>query len=111
MPDWTDVEARLDQKIRDSALAEPVTYTSFGGTARSIRGVFSPTSVEVDAETSVLVRTNRIVLSVRLSDLEFDPDAGDEADEVTVRGVDYRVVDVERVGADWVDLHLHRKEP
>ena len=111
MPDWTDVEDRLDKRIRDSALAEPVVYTSFGGTARSIRGVFSPTSVEVDAETSALVRTNKVMLSVRVADLEFDPDAGDDVDEVTVRGVDYRVVDVERVGADWVDLHLHRKAP
>lgn len=111
MADWTDVENRFDEDFRDSALAEPVTYTSYGGTPRSIRGVFTPTSLEMDAETSALVRTNQVVLSVLLSDLESDPEEGDEADEVTARGVDYRVVDVQRVGADWADLRLHLKAP
>ena len=111
MRDWTDLEPRVDDAIVRSALAEPVIYTSWGGTARSIRGVFNPTSIEVDVETGVPIRTNRVVLSVLLSDLESDPDAGDDVDEVTVRGIDYRVVDVERVGADWADLHLHRKAP
>ncbi len=119
MSDWTDVENRLDQNIRDSALAEPVVYTSFGGTARSVRGVFSPTTLEIDAETSALIRSNKVMLSLRVSDLEFDPEidpsdtpgVGDEVDEVIVRGVTYRVVDIERVGLDWVDLRLHVKAP
>lgn len=119
MSDWTDVETRLDQNIRDSALAEPVVYTSFGGTARSVRGVFSPTTLEIDAETSALIRSNKVMLSLRVSDLEFDPDTtlrqtspdADEVDEVVVRGVTYRVVDIERVGLDWVDLRLHVKAP
>ena len=114
MSDWPALEDRINRAIVASPLSEPITYTSFGGTARSIRGVFSPTSVEVDAGTSALVRTNKVMLSVRVADLEFDPDAGDDADdvdEVTVRGVTYQVVDVERVGADWVDLHLHLKAP
>ncbi len=109
MTDWTEVENRFDEQFRDSALAEEVLYTSYGGTPRTIRGVFSPTSLEVDAETSALVRTNRVVLSVSLDDLEADPEAGEEPDEVTARGVDYRVVDVERVGATWAELHLHVK--
>ena len=109
MADWTTVEKRFDEKFRDSALAEPVLFTSWGGTQRSIRGVFNPTSVEMDAETNVLVRTNQVVLSVHLDDLESPPDAGDERDEVTVRGVDYQVVDVLQVGATWADLHLHVK--
>ncbi len=111
MADWTDVETTFDERFRDSSLAEPVLYTSFGGTERSIRGVFSPTSLEQDAETGALVRTNRVVLSVLLSDLESDPDAGDEPDEVTARGVAYRVVDMERVGLGWAELHLHVKAP
>lgn len=110
MLDWSAIEARIDRAIVESPIAEPVVYTSFGGTARNIRGVFSPTSVEIDVETGAAVRTNRVVLSVRLSDLESDPDAGDGADEVTVRGVDYRVIEpAERVGSDWADLHLHVK--
>ena len=88
-----------------------VTYTSWGGTPRSIRAVFSPTSVEVDPETQALVRTNRPSLGVRLSDLESDPEAGDEPDEVKVRDVDYRVIETERIGADWAELHLHLKKP
>lgn len=109
MTDWTTVEARFDGDFRDSALAEPVVYTSYGGTARAIRGVFTPTSLEMDAETSALVRTNRVVLSVNISDLEAPPDAGDGKDEVTVRGVDYLVVDAQAVGATWADLMLHVK--
>ena len=107
MADWTTVENRFDQQFRDSSLAEPVLYTSHGGTPRSIRGVFSPTSIEMDPETGVLVRTNRVALSVLVADLESDPEAGDESDQVTVRGVAYRVVEVERVGATWADLRLH----
>jgi len=109
MSDWPALEDRINRAIVDGPLADPATYTSWGGTPRSIRGDFSPTSVEVDVDTGALVRTNRIVLSVRLSDLESDPDAGEGPDEVTVRGVDYRVVDVERVGSDWADLRLHVK--
>ena len=109
MTDWTTVENRFDEKFRDSALAETVLYTSFGGTQRSVRGVFNPTSVEMDADTSVLVRTNRVVVSVYLPDLESPPDAGDDRDEVTARGVDYTVVEVEQVGATWADLTLHVK--
>lgn len=109
MTDWTTVENRFDEKFRDSALAEPVLFTSYGGTQRSIRGVFNPTSLEMDPETSALVRTNQVVLSVHLADLEFPPNAGDGSDEVTARGVDYTVVDVLEVGATWADLHLHVK--
>ena len=109
MADWTTVENRFDEKFRDSALAEPVLFTSWGGTQRSIRGVFNPTSVEMDPETNVLVRTNQVVLSVYLADLESPPNEGDESDEVTVRGVDYQVVDVLQAGATWADLHLHVK--
>ena len=109
MTDWTTAEARFDKNFRDSSLAEPVLFTSFGGTQRSIRGIFSPTSLEMDAETSVLVRTNRVVLSVFVPDLESPPNAGDGKDEVTARGVDYVVVDVEQVGATWADLVLHLK--
>lgn len=109
MTDWTTVEDRFDKNFRDSSIAEPVLFTSFGGTQRSVRGVFSPTSLEMDAETHVLVRTNRVVLSVLVSDLESPPNAGDEQDEVVCRGVNYVVVDVEQVGATWVDLALHLK--
>ncbi len=109
MSDWTTIENRFDEKFRDSALAEPVLFTSWGGTQRSIRGVFNPTSLEMDAEMSALVRTNRVVLSVHIADLESPPDAGDGRDEVTARGVDYLVVDVEHGGATWADLTLHVK--
>jgi hypothetical protein len=109
MAEWPAIEDRINRAIVQSPLSEVVTYTSHGGTPRSIRGVFNPTSIEVDAETSALVRTNRVVLSVRLSELEKDPDAGDNPDEVTARGVAYRVVDVERIGDDWAELHLHVK--
>lgn len=109
VPDWTAIEDRLDRSIRDSALAEPVIYTSWGGTPRSIRAVFSPTSVEIDPATAALVRSVRPTLGVLLSDLEFDPEAGDDSDEVNVRGVDYRVIETERIGADSAELHLHKK--
>ena len=109
MTNWTTLENRFDEKFRDSALAEPVLFTSWGGTQREIRGVFNPPSLEMDAETSALVRTNRVVLSVHIGDLESPPDAGDEHDEVTARGVDYVVVDVLQAGATWADLHLHVK--
>jgi len=69
----------------------------------------NPTSLEMDAETSALVRTNQVVLSVLVDDLEAAPDAGDDRDEVTVRGVDYLVVDAQLVGATWADLKLHVK--
>jgi hypothetical protein len=107
--DWTEVEARFDGEFRNSALAEPATYTSYGGTPRAIRGVMNPTSLEMDAETSALVRTNRVVFSVLISDLEAPPDAGDDRDEITVRGVDYLVVDAQLAGATWADLMLHVK--
>ena len=109
MGEWPAIEDQINTAIVASPLSEVVTYTSDGGTPRSIRGDFNPSSIEMDAETSALVRTNRVVLAVRLSDLESDPEEGDEPDEVTVRGVDYRVADVERVGADWAELLLHVK--
>lgn len=109
MTEWTTVENRFDEQFRNSALAETVLFTSWGGTQRSIRGVFSPTSLEMDPETSVLVRTNQVVLSVHPGDLEFPPDAGDDRDEVTARDVDWIVVDAQEAGATWVDLKLHRK--
>ena len=110
-PDWTAIEDRIDRTIRDSALAEPVIYTSWGGTPRPIRAVFSPTSVELDPATAAPVRSVRPMLSVRPSDLEFDLEAGDGPDEVNVRGVEYQVIEApERIGADWAELHLHTKD-
>ena len=111
MPDWPALEDRIDRAIVASPLAEPVLYTSFGGTQRAIRATFSTSGVEVDPDTSVVVRANRPMLGVRLSDLEEDPEAGDGPDEAVVRGQTYRVVDVERAGSDWASLHLHRKGP
>ena len=109
MAEWPAIEDRINRAIVSSPLSEVVVYTSYGGTPREIRGVFNPTSLEMDAETSALVRTNRVVLSVNTSDLEAPPNAGDGKDEVTVRGVDWVVVDVQEAGATWVDLMLHRK--
>ncbi len=111
MAEWPAIEDRINRAIVQSPLSEVVTYTSDGGTPRSIRGVFNPTSIEMDPETSALVRTNQVVLSVRLSELEADPKAGDNPDEVTARGVAYRVVDAIPVGNDWAELHLHVKAP
>ena len=105
MASWTDREDRIDRATRRSSLAEPVTYTPAGGSAVVIRGVFSPTSIDVDPGSGVAIVSVQPVLGVRVADLPQEPQQGDT---LTARGVDYRVVKPTPVGAGWMDLQLHR---
>ncbi len=105
MTDWPELERRVDRVVCDSALSEPVIYTPVGGRAVVVRGVFAPSSFEADPDTGVVIMTQTPVLSLCAADL---PTAPAQGDGVQARGVKSTVFKKAQVGADWVELQLHR---
>lgn len=83
---------------------EPVVYRQRGN-AHEVRGVFQAAHTGLDPETGVQVRSTQPVLLIDQTDLPVKPT---QSDEVDVRGVTYKVRDVQPDGHTGVLLMLHR---
>ncbi len=102
--DWeAATESVLD--ITTKSLGIAATYTPTVGDPVAIKGVFGNAHVEVGSNPPISLVAP--VLTIQLSDLESDPANGDE---VTVRGIDYRIIDVQKDGEGGASLVLQNDE-
>ncbi len=92
------------QEACRETFGETVSYTPAGGEATSVTGVFNLRSQELSAE-GVVINALRPNLGIKTDDLEDEPAQGDT---VSVRGVTYKVAEVEDDGEGWTVLYLHR---
>ena len=85
-------------------MGEPITLTR-SNTTYEIKGVFQESFKVIDPQTGMPVNSQQPVLGVNLSDLSIVPRRGDT---VSVRGVSYRVRDIQEDGHTGMTLLLQR---
>ena len=102
MADWPAL-AKGIQMAAQQALGEPATYAPVVGSSFAIRGVFSEVHEQVEVGADVTISSVGPAISVHLADVTAAPVRGDI---VTVRGKDYKVVDVQPDGEGDADLIL-----
>lgn len=85
---------------------ESVIYTPDGGQPFSITGIFDVAHIEVDPDTGAAVTSAEPVLGLKRDDLAAEPKP---RDSVTVRGIQYRIVDKQPDGQGGINLILKRK--
>jgi hypothetical protein len=94
----------MGERDPETGDSKPITY-SRGQSVSQIGGVFQASYVGLDPETGVEVRSTQPVLLVDGSELPFAPR---QNDQVTARGVTYRVRDPQPDGHGGWLLMLHR---
>ena len=85
-------------------MGEPITLTR-NSTTYEIKGVFQESFKVIDPATGMPVNSQQPVLGVNTRDLNIEPR---RSDMVTVRGVNYRVRDLQDDGHTGVTLLLQR---
>ncbi|MEO5347175.1 MAG: hypothetical protein H7834_12470 [Magnetococcus sp. YQC-9] len=117
MSRWQSYSALMNRSCQDT-FGMPIVYTpsldnrmELGGSPVSLTGIFDERQEEVTilsaGSEGMGAVIPRLVLEIRISDLGFDPMAGDE---VTISGLNYRVREVRTDGAGMAVLHLARGE-
>lgn len=99
--------------VHTAALAvfgQDVLYTpAGGGSSSTVRGVFRSSHRELDVTTGAVISSNQPVIGVRLADLPNG--TANRDDRVTVGGVGYSVIEVQRDGEGMATLRLVKKVP
>ena len=85
-------------------MGEPITLTR-SSTTYEITGVFQESFKVIDPATGMPVNSQQPVLGINLTDISIEPR---RSDMVTVRGVNYRVRDLQDDGHTGVTLLLQR---
>lgn len=106
MVDFRDRVDRVLQKCT-RILGESVTYYPKRGGSYCINGVFDNEYETVDPETEQVISSNSPVLGVNLNDLKFEMKI---EDQVKVRNLMYKVVEVREDGQGGASLFLHKCE-
>ncbi|TAH39288.1 MAG: electron transfer flavoprotein [Planctomycetota bacterium] len=86
---------------------QPVLYLPGAGGSHTIHGVFSEQHVELDPETGTTITSQSPLLTLRLAELPVTPLV--DVDRVQVRGVTYRVKDIQEGTGGRASLVLHRE--
>lgn len=76
------------------------------GSQQSFTGIFLEQSAQVDGLSGIAVNSLQPRLGAKLSDLNTVPTQGDV---FTVRGSDYKLVDIQKDGLAGVIFLLHKK--
>lgn len=82
-----------------------VIYTPASGSPFPLQAVFDSAHLSVDPGTGAPISSSNPILGIRNSDMPAPPTKGDR---VTVRGVQYRVFDVQADGVAGSLIELHR---
>lgn len=90
-----------------NSFGEQVTYYPRKGGSYKIDGIFDNDFETVDPETEQLVSSNLSMLGVNLNDLNFEMRINDQ---VQVRNLRYKVVEVREDGQGGASLILHKCE-
>lgn len=101
---WRDqVDAVLETCV--DTFGEPATYTPSGGSPVEVLGIYDDLYEAVDPQTGAIITSTQPVLGIKDDHL---PDPPQQDDTVTVRGVTYRVKEVQTDGQGGSKLFLHR---
>jgi hypothetical protein len=101
---WLDQAASVLDSCMD-AFAEEIEYTPSGGSPVTTIGIFDNQYQAVDPETGAIITSTEPMLGVKDANLPRAPIA---KDEVSVRGQDYRVIEVQKDGHGGSKLLLHK---
>ena len=102
---WEDMTEGLLGACVNTFDVVGATYSHTGGAAFAIKLVFDSAHIEVDPTTGVAISSLSPMIGIRLSDL---PAAPTKSDIVTVRGIQYRVVDDQPDGQGGTSMVLKR---
>jgi hypothetical protein len=102
-PDLTDLALGTCMSV----LGESATYTPQGSSPLTINGIYSDRVFEIDPGLGTSVLTKKCLLEVQLS--AFGIVAPKQFDTVVVRGVTYKVLEVDPDGAGAATLHLQKQ--
>ena len=99
-------------KLLDTALSESffgekdkVKYRPQSGGTFTIRGIFDESWQEIDVDTQVTLSSTQPNIGIKLNELAKKPLIGDL---LTVRFIDFKVVDVNEDGQGGATLFLHK---
>lgn len=84
-------------------LGEPVTYRPRKGGTFAIDGIFDEAFRQVDPDTQEVVASNNPRVGIKLKDIPFKPEQGDE---IRIRNKIYRVKDSQEDGLGGTSLLL-----
>lgn len=88
-----------------TTFGEDVVYTPQGQPAVNMTGIFDELYEGVDPNTNAIITSRQPILGIRDSDLGLTPR---QDDQVLVRGILYRVKEVETDGQGGSRLYLHK---
>lgn len=88
-----------------TTFGEPITYIPKGQPAVVMTGIFDDLYESVDPNTGVIITSQQPVLGIRDVDLGQTPR---QDDQVLVRGILYRVKEVQTDGQSGSKLYLHK---
>jgi hypothetical protein len=104
MSNWQTLTSLvMDQCL--SSFGEDVIYVSDGGSPVTFTAIFDNEFQTVDPQTGALVISTQPVIGVKSTDL---PDEPSKEDRVTIRGVEYRIIDHQPDGQAGTRLFLHK---
>jgi len=100
------VDCLLETATSGCAFGEWVKYYPKLATGSfRIEAIFDGPFEQVDPDTEVVVASNQFSLGIKINDLPFLPAKGDK---VTIRNVQYSVVDFNEDGQGGGELILHK---
>ena len=91
----------------NKAFGECIQYYPKTGGTYSIQGIFNNEHEAIDPETEQLVSSQQPVLGVNLNDLDFEMKV---SDQVKIRNLMFRVIEVREDGQGGAQLLLHKCE-
>lgn len=106
MIDFASLVASMDGMITSSKMATIVTYTPEVGPAVEIKGIFDANYVLAKGTAEAGVETLGPAVFLRLSDLPVDPE--DDEPTLTIRDVEYRVIERRPDSLGGIVLALRR---
>lgn len=107
MAGWRDETRRVMEACK-GAFGEPVTYTPDGEDPISLTGIIDEAYEAVNPDTgSTYIESSQPMLGLKITDIDFTPNRNDQ---VTFRGQDFRVIDVQTDGQAGTVLILHKAE-
>lgn len=104
-----DFRDRVNSVLRHctSNFGEQVTYYPRDGGTKKIRAIFDNNYESVDPETEQVVSSNQPMIGVNLNDAKFEMRINDQ---VQVRNLRYKVIEVREDGQGGASLFLHKVE-
>ncbi len=103
---WQDKTKAVMDACLD-AFGEEITYTpADGGDPVVLDGIFDEAFESVDAATGLSIISQQPIIGIKIADLPYVPTRDDV---VSIRGIDYRVVEPQHDGQAGYRILLHKQ--